>query len=87
MSIEILNSISARTYVYLKVFLIECLIVNLIIFSTDINECLSDPCHNGATCSDEIDFYNCSCIPGFEGIHCENGELVIQKLENNGALL
>lgn len=50
-----------------------------IIFFTDIDECLSNPCHNGATCSDVIDFYNCSCIPGFDGVNCENGKSLLRR--------
>jgi len=37
----------------------------------DINECLSTPCQNGATCEDELDSYACSCAVGFTGTHCE----------------
>lgn len=79
MYIEILNSISTRTYVYLNLFLSKFSNVNLIIFSADIDECLSNPCQNGATCSDAIDFYNCSCKPGHDGIHCENGKSLLRK--------
>lgn len=37
----------------------------------DVDECDSDPCHNGATCQDRIDEYLCLCAHGFEGVHCE----------------
>jgi hypothetical protein len=44
----------------------------------DINECVSFPCLNGATCRDssasdfsEIDAYVCDCARGWEGEHCE----------------
>ena len=26
------------------------------------------------SCSDSVDFYNCTCLPGYEGLNCENGE-------------
>ncbi|MCP3668384.1 MAG: calcium-binding EGF-like domain-containing protein [Gammaproteobacteria bacterium] len=39
---------------------------------TDIDECQSNPCQNGATCNDQIDQYNCTCLPGFTGKHCES---------------
>ena len=31
---------------------------------TDIDECSSDPCQNGATCNDEVDGYTCECADG-----------------------
>ena len=41
---------------------------------TDVNECSSNPCQNGASCSDSVDFYNCTCLPGYEGVNCETGK-------------
>ncbi|KAI7807256.1 putative sushi, partial [Triplophysa rosa] len=37
----------------------------------EINECLSQPCMNGATCQDRIAFYLCECEDGFTGQHCQ----------------
>lgn len=36
--------------------------------------CASNPCQNGATCTDAEDRYICSCDRGFEGLNCERGE-------------
>jgi hypothetical protein len=33
----------------------------------DIDECLSQPCHNNATCKNRINSYHCICTPGFTG--------------------
>ena len=33
----------------------------------NINECDSDPCHQGATCVDGVDSYVCKCVHGFTG--------------------
>ncbi|KAJ7409953.1 hypothetical protein WISP_01844 [Willisornis vidua] len=37
----------------------------------EVDECLSDPCHNGATCVDHLNAFSCICQDGFEGKTCE----------------
>ncbi|XP_072014450.1 uncharacterized protein [Amphiura filiformis] len=37
----------------------------------DVDECSSDPCHNGATCYDRINMYICVCSEGYNGTYCE----------------
>ncbi|XP_073248453.1 coagulation factor IX-like [Porites lutea] len=37
----------------------------------DINECLSQPCLNGATCIDQVNNYSCSCQAGYQGRNCQ----------------
>lgn len=37
----------------------------------DINECLSMPCSNNATCVDRINSYECKCPSGYTGDNCE----------------
>ena len=34
---------------------------------TEIDECASDPCANGATCMDSLDMYECTCGDGYTG--------------------
>ena len=44
---------------------------------SDIDECLSMPCQNGANCTDAVNGYNCSCTADFTGIHCETGKFIL----------
>lgn len=32
---------------------------------------LSDPCHNGGSCTDGVNTAFCDCLPGFQGPFCE----------------
>lgn len=38
---------------------------------TEINECLSSPCLNRATCEDRVGDFHCKCPAGFIGVLCE----------------
>ena len=40
---------------------------------SDIEECSSNPCMNGAKCTDAVNSYTCGCIGGYTGTHCETG--------------
>jgi collagen type VI alpha len=37
----------------------------------DLNECLSNPCLNGAQCVNSMHRYYCQCLNGFTGEHCQ----------------
>ena len=39
----------------------------------DINECASNPCQNGGTCTDAVNGYTCACVAGYTGSDCETG--------------
>ena len=45
----------------------------LIVLSTDIDECASAPCQNGATCLDQVNGYLCQCAPGYTDLQCQTG--------------
>jgi len=40
----------------------------------EINECDSNPCLNNASCTDMHNGYQCQCLLGYVGEHCEHGE-------------
>ena len=42
----------------------------------DIDECSSNPCMNGATCTDAVNSYTCGCVAGYTGTHCETGNFL-----------
>ena len=50
------------------------LINGLYLFYPDTDECASNPCENGASCTDEVDGYSCECAAGYVGTTCETGE-------------
>lgn len=36
----------------------------------DFDECGSNPCQHGGTCTDLINGYTCSCYPAYQGTDC-----------------
>ena len=44
------------------------------IIVADINECDSTPCSNGATCTEGVDSYTCTCTSGYAGTKCTKGK-------------
>lgn len=38
----------------------------------NINECASNPCRNGGTCTDLVNGFNCTCVDPFMGAVCEH---------------
>jgi len=39
----------------------------------DVNECESNPCQNGGSCTDNVNSYSCACVDGYTGTNCETG--------------
>ena len=50
-----------------------CTILDVI---TDVNECESSPCLNGASCIDLDNGYRCQCIEGWQGDTCHQGKII-----------
>ena len=51
-------------------------------FVLDVNDCMPDPCKNSGNCTDGVNEYNCTCVPGYNGTNCETGKLMFAKLWN-----
>ncbi|KAI9514844.1 hypothetical protein NQZ68_029689 [Dissostichus eleginoides] len=41
---------------------------------TDLDDCLMDPCANGASCMDGVNRFSCVCPPGFSGRFCTENQ-------------
>jgi hypothetical protein len=48
----------------------------------DINECSSNPCQNGGTCSNTPGSYTCNCAAGYTGDNCETMRGVITIIKD-----
>ena len=46
----------------------------------DTDECVSQPCFNGGTCTDKLNGFTCNCPAGFIGRQCEAN--IIECLSN-----
>ncbi|XP_066275138.1 fibropellin-1-like [Branchiostoma lanceolatum] len=51
----------------------------------DIDECISAPCQNGATCQNRMNSFTCQCAPGYTGTFCEDIDECISAPCQNGA--
>ena len=49
-----------------------------IFYVVDINECASNPCKNGGSCTDAVNEYTCKCVAGYTDENCQTGKCVHQ---------
>jgi Notch-like protein len=54
----------------LRLLLCCCLLIGDLC-DHNINDCLPQPCQNGARCIDGISDYICECSEGYTGQHCD----------------
>ena len=51
---------------------------DMFVFAAIPTACSSDPCKNGATCTDvTLDTYSCACANNFTGANCDAGNHII----------
>lgn len=48
--------------------------LQLYVISLDRRECLSNPCLNEGTCIEQVNGYQCRCMPGYTGTRCETSK-------------
>ena len=55
-------------------------------YVADIDDCGSNPCRNGGTCTDHVDSYSCVCAAGYNGDSCQNDDddCAGNPCQNNG---
>ncbi|CAH3030640.1 unnamed protein product, partial [Porites evermanni] len=41
---------------------------------SDTDDCFPNPCLNNGTCTDGVNDFNCTCVPGFVGKNCSNSK-------------
>ena len=51
--------------------LLSYVLLFVVIFADNINECASAPCQNAGTCVDEVNGYWCVCTAGYTGLLCQ----------------
>ncbi|XP_076070870.1 uncharacterized protein LOC143042458 isoform X2 [Mytilus galloprovincialis] len=54
----------------------ECKTLKII----DADGCVSNPCSNGASCTQLINGYTCKCAVGFTGIFCETDQIKMNRM-------
>jgi hypothetical protein len=58
-------------------------VVHKYFWTTDIDDCTSNLCKNGATCNDGVNSYTCTCSPGYTGTYCDTGTCNYLNVEHS----
>ena len=64
-------------YIYIYIYIYNTIYGNFIhpkyaIYVSDPDECKTNPCMHGGTCTDGENNYSCKCAPGYTGPNCGN---------------
>ena len=66
----------------IKLFLNICQnIFRILNFLQDIDDCADGPCQNGGSCTDAVNDFNCSCVPGYTGKNCSIGKPILHVIK------
>ena len=49
-------------------------ILTMLFSLLDTDDCYPNPCLNNGACTDGVNDYNCTCVPGFVGKNCSNSK-------------
>jgi len=66
-------TVDSSTYPSIRTKLQLLFIKHIPMCFSDINECSSNPCHNGGTCRDGEN-YTCNCVAGYNGTNCQTSK-------------
>ena len=66
-------SLSLNRYLYRYCYQYCYCYYNYFHLNSDIDECASNPCLYGGTCTDLVNGFTCGCVPGFRGTRCQTG--------------
>ena len=67
------------SFIYMPHTMYNLIIIHIIFFISDIDECASFPCLNGGSCTNDVDQFVCQCASGFTGDTCQTSGYHIES--------